>query len=192
VTDISILELDRGEVLRAFPDIGRVYHEAFNVPDTATTQRFLDNGLSKHVAYPEFRLLVAQADDGVVGFCYGYRSVSGTWWRDTVGATIAHEAGKEWLEDAFEFVEFAVLPASQGLGIGSALHDGLLGSVVQLRALLSTDANDNPARDFYERRGWVDLVTPFHYPGGTKPASLMGLDLAAWRENRAAKADDVE
>lgn len=168
-------------MLAAAERIGDVYHRAFRVDEFEKTQRFLELALSRHVTYPEFRFVVAEAGDALVGFTYGYRSEPGRWWHDLIAPALRAHGKGTWIADAFEFVEFAVLPEMQKRGIGRHMHNLLLGPVRQSTALLSTDAPPNPAHDLYLRIGWIDLIPDFAYPGGGTQAAIMGLDLPAWR-----------
>jgi GNAT superfamily N-acetyltransferase len=145
-------------------------------------QQFVDAALIRHTAYPGYRCVVAtDPADHVLGFVYGYESAPGRWWHDAVSPVMRERGHAGWLQDAFEFVEFAVVPEFQGVGIGSQLHDRILSQTDCASALLSTHAGPNPAHAMYVRRGWVDLVPQFVYPGGGRAAILMGLDLVAWR-----------
>jgi GNAT superfamily N-acetyltransferase len=122
----------------------------------------------------------------MLGFVYGYESKPGRWWHDVVTPAMRDRGKSDWLRDAFEFVEFAVDPQAQGKGVGTRLHDSILLQTDCAHALLSTDSGPNPAHDMYLRRGWVELVPEFVYPGGGITATLMGLDLVAWRAGRRA------
>lgn len=165
--------------------LGEVYRRAFKVDSDERITRFIDNSLIQHTGYDGYRC-VAAVDDGdrILGFVYGYESRPGRWWHDTVAPTMRAGGYGDWLSDAFEFVEFAVDPISQRRGIGGHLHDEIIGHVSSARSLLSTDAGMNLAHEMYLRRGWIDLVSDFRYPGGGSLAVLMGLDLVAWRAQR--------
>ncbi|MCX4981668.1 GNAT family N-acetyltransferase [Streptomyces sp. NBC_00572] len=99
-----------------------------------TVDRLLDSAARKD----EFNAVVAlDADGALLGFAAG--------WTDTVLT-----GG----EPAFELAELVVAPGNQGRGLGRALHDALLVSGTQGRALLMT--LDVPElTDRYERWGWT-------------------------------------
>lgn len=178
----SLREFSRIEVIGCQEELGDVYRAAFKIESDERVDRFISNSLVRHTDYAEYQCIVAMDDtEAILGFVYGYRSEPGRWWHDTVAAEIRGNGFGSYLERAFEFVEFAVVPSAQGSGVGSALHDRILGLTTADTALLSTDAGENPAHTMYLRRGWTDLVTNFQYPGGGGKAVLMGLDLAAWR-----------
>ncbi len=119
----------------------------------------------------------AAGDPIVVGFAYGFTSQPDTWWRELVTGAMSLPAALEWLEDCFEFVELAVTPAFQGQRIGGQLHDALLTGVTHRTAVLSTLQADTNAVHLYRKRGWVDLVENFRFPGIYKPFLIMGLKI---------------
>jgi GNAT superfamily N-acetyltransferase len=170
------------DVIDAREVLGDVYRRAFRIDSEERIDRFISNSLVRHTEYADYRCVVARnAVNEIIGFVYGYRSEPGRWWHDTVAPELRKKEYGSILKDAFEFVEFAVVPEAQGHGVGSALHDQILAQVSQSAAMLSTDAGTNPAHAMYLRRGWIGLVTDFQYPGGGGKAVLMGLDLAEWR-----------
>ena len=182
----QLVDFTRQDVVDAREVLGDVYRRAFQIDSDERIDRFMSNSLVRHTDYAEYRCAVARDDrDEIVGFVYGYRTEPGRWWHDTVSSEIRERGFGGMLDDGFEFVEFAVVPEAQRGGIGGALHDRILEEVTEESALLSTDAGENPAHEMYLRRGWIDLVTDFQYPGGGGKAVLMGLDLAAWRVRRA-------
>jgi GNAT superfamily N-acetyltransferase len=183
VSVIQLVNLSRDDVIAAKNELGDLYRRAFHVDSDERIERFISNSLVQHTGYAEYRCVIAKDSEGVIaGFVYGYLSQPGRWWHDTVAPAIREHGKGEYLNDAFEFVEFAVLPEFQGRGIGTALHDRILSQTSQAHALLSTDAETNPAHDLYLRLGWIDLVPKFMYPGGGGAAVLMGLDLHDWRD----------
>ena len=184
-----LIDLAPASVVSNNRELGEIYRDAFRIESEERVNRFLENSLTRHTEYHGYRCVAAQGKDGhFVGFVYGYHSEPGRWWHDTVAEEIRNRGHSAFLEDAFEFVEFAVLPEWQGRGIGRRLHDRILGRSIEQTALLSTDAGINPARDLYRRLGWIDLVPDFVYPAGTGVAALMGLDLAGWRARNASPA----
>ncbi len=111
---------------------------------------------ARHLAAPGFRLIAARAGDAIVGFAYGFPRTPGEAWTEEVAASLSPELRRRWLEGAFGFVEFAVDPRYQGLGVGSTLHDRLLATAREPRAVLTVHAHA-PAARFYARRGWRRL-----------------------------------
>jgi ribosomal protein S18 acetylase RimI-like enzyme len=179
---VKILRGGRSIAHRYRDGIVEVFREAFAGPPyfegPEEAGRFSDR-LVAHAEYRGFRICLA-LDPGqrrVVGFAYGCTVPPDSWWWESLAAYLSPNLVRGWLEDAFEIVQLAVLPAEQGRGIGSALHDGLLEGVAHRRAVLSTLAGDTPARRLYDRRGWVLLAANVRFPGADRPHVLMGKDL---------------
>ena len=139
----------------------------------------LGERLIQHSENPDFRLCLAVAGNAAVGFAYGYGSVPGGWWRQSVAAHLGGDAWHRWLDDCFEFAELAVVPEFQSHGIGGLLHDTLLGGLRQSTALLSTQKANQLALSFYETRGWIVLSDWMMFSNRTEPYVIMGLDLTA-------------
>ena len=132
---------------------------------------------------PDFRCAAAlNPGSGVItGFAYGYRSLPGQWWHDHVARAMGDQLAAEWLSDAFQVAEVAVLPENQGQGTGGALHDLLLAGVKQDRAVLSTLAAETVAHHLYHHRGWQVLLGGFLFPGVPRSYAIMGLNLQAFK-----------
>jgi GNAT superfamily N-acetyltransferase len=142
IRPVKILKGGRSIAHRYRDGIVEVFREAFAGPPyfegPEEAGRFSDR-LVAHAEYRGFRVCLA-LDPGqlrVLGFAYGYTVPPDSWWWDTLAAYLSPNLVRGWLEDAFETVQLAVLPAEQGRGIGSALHDGLLEGVAHRRAVLS-------------------------------------------------------
>ncbi|MBD0707627.1 MULTISPECIES: GNAT family N-acetyltransferase [unclassified Streptomyces] len=99
--------------------------------------RTVDRLLGSAAARPDFRSVAALGPDGeLLGFAAG--------WTDTEPP--GHEP-------AFVLAELVVAPARQGLGLGRALHDGLLGALPPgPRRLMTLDLPE--LTDRYTRWGW--------------------------------------
>jgi ribosomal protein S18 acetylase RimI-like enzyme len=139
--------------------------------------------LSRHAVYGGFRAFGAFRPDGrLVGFSYGYTSVAGRWWRETIAQPLTPALRAFWLRDAFELAELHVHPAGQGVKLGSQLHDQLLAGLPHQTALLSVMHRSARARQLYQSRGWQTLVAELRFPTEPRtPFSLLGLELASGR-----------
>src|SRR5260370_11055532 len=117
--------------------------------------------LSRHALYGGFRAFGAfNAGGKLVGFSYGYTSVPGRWWRETIARPLTLEQRDYWLTDAFELAELHVHPSAQGVKLGSQLHDVVIHGLPHQTALLSVMHRSDPARHLYARRG---SHTPVHH-----------------------------
>jgi ribosomal protein S18 acetylase RimI-like enzyme len=79
----------------------------------------------------------------------------------------------DWLANALELAEVAVLPAFQGQGIGTRLIDAFLEGVAQ-PVLLAVEAVEEKAHILYAAHGFRDLLTDFRYPGFDDRIIVMG------------------
>jgi ribosomal protein S18 acetylase RimI-like enzyme len=131
----------------------------------------------RHSGNPDFRLCVASIDAVVIGFAYGYTSVPGGWWRETVAAELDRAEAGYWFDDCFEVAELAVVPPHQRRGLGRRLHDLLLTDLPHRTSLLSTQMDNAPATRFYLRLGWSVLRSEFAFPNRPHPYLIMGMTL---------------
>jgi len=147
------------EAARLEEHLMAVWLRAFAVPPYAVSERDLPRVRAlfrRHCRTPGFRMVVALTGKRPVGFAYGFPRSPGEPWTEEVAASLAPAVRERWLVGAFGFVEFAVDPTYQGLGIGSTLHDRLLATAQEDRAVLTVHARA-PAAGFYAKRGWQRL-----------------------------------
>ncbi len=172
--------LDPPEVLRRADELVAVYQAAFLPPPYRKAPEAVaafQRSLRVHINDLGFRLVAAFQAGQAVGFAYGRVCLPGQWWRNAVAGPLRARGLELWLADSYHLVELAVHPSAQGRGLGSALHDRLLASPPQSRALLSTLDADTVAGHLYRRRGWQPLLSGFHFPGVPRPYRIMGLHL---------------
>jgi GNAT superfamily N-acetyltransferase len=113
-----------------------------------------------------------------VGFVYGYTGASGQWWYDKVAVALAGGPFEPWLRKPhFEFTELAVVPAWQGAGVGTRLHDEILRGLPHRRALLSALADSARIPAFYEGRGWEVLLPELRFEPGRPVFAILGREL---------------
>lgn len=136
--------------------------------------------LYRHTTRPDFRFFAAR-DGGkhgpLLGFAYGYTSLPGQWYHDSLAPALGPEQTARWLTGAYEFVEFGVVPEARCRGIGSRLHDAAFAGLPHRAAILSTPMDNAVAIAFYRRRGWQMLLEDFIFPGGNRPFLIMGRTL---------------
>jgi ribosomal protein S18 acetylase RimI-like enzyme len=180
--NIEISFLDSGQVDQVREQVVQIYREAFSQPPYNQIEAHVagfSNTLDWHFHRQGFRFAAAvQAGSGrLAGFAYGYDSLPGQWWHDTVAREMEEAMTRNWLENAFELVELAVSPSFQGRGIGGSLHDRILSGLANQTALLSTMQAETNALHLYRKRGWVTLLDYFNFPGNPNAYLIMGLDL---------------
>ncbi len=177
------IQLLSGEQTRSFSDqLVDIYQAAFaQAPYYETLPDFLSfiGRLSYHARQDGFRCAAAlsTADRALIGFSYGFPGRRGSWLYDLVAPHLAPDQRARYLSDFFEFAELAVLPAWQGLGLGSQLHDALLSGLDYRSACLATADADTPARRLYLGRGWVALLNGLAMPGTELKFEILGKEL---------------
>jgi GNAT superfamily N-acetyltransferase len=176
---LSVTQLTPSDLVTMKDQLLRVYQATFSQPPfletEADVQRF-ERSLTSHAARPGFRACGAVETESsqLVGFAYGYTSLPGQWWHDTVAAALPAHAVARWFADCFEVVTIAVHPVFQGQGGGGGLHDSLLGGLPHRTAVLSTLQQETAARQLYRTRGWQIVHEPFNFPGGAQPYAILG------------------
>jgi ribosomal protein S18 acetylase RimI-like enzyme len=180
--DADIVYLSARDIPQVRMQFAEVYRTALGKPPYNMKEgdalRFAET-LLRHATYEGFRGYAARSrtDGRIVGFTYGYTSRPGLWWRSVVERALGPEQTATWLEEAFEFVELAVHPETQGQGIGGLLHDTLLRDLPHRTAILSTAQSETVALKMYRGRGWITLKELFFFPGVLIPYRIMGLIL---------------
>jgi ribosomal protein S18 acetylase RimI-like enzyme len=175
-------EASARDVIDSSGDLVEIYRAAFSQPPWNEEPSRVDmfrRHIPTYAGREDFRAVLAHDDEGIVGFALGARLNSEAWWRADVAARLTDEQIREWLEDCYELIEIAVLPGSQGRGLGTALHDELFASVTTRTALLSTHPRAERALALYERRGWRVLIDDFQYSPVAQARLIMGLELKA-------------
>jgi GNAT superfamily N-acetyltransferase len=161
-----------------------VYSEPPNNESLKSAQEFGKHILSD-AQLKGVRCVVAHpaVEKSVVGFAYGYTSAPGQWWHVTVTRDLSPEMIEFWFSNAFEFVEFGVIPSVQRHGIGNRLHQAILSNLLHRTAVLNVMQADIPAFHMYQNRGWFPLRQNFLYHEGDHPCTIMGIELAKYVSN---------
>ena len=121
-------------------------------------------------------------DGELIGYAYGYSSLSGQYYHELLASHLAPDTSTEWLRDCFEFVELAVHPSCRKQGLGARLHDQLLKKLPFKRAVLTTQTNNWPAISLYRSKGWSIISDSFlPYDDPEEPFIIFGktLDLTS-------------
>lgn len=162
-------------------DIVAIYRTGFALPPYNEPPKMADmfgeRLLGSHTSRAGFECIGAFRKEELIGFPCGYHSSPGQYWHDLVRHAFAPEVAAEWMDDAFEFVELTLLPVLQGGGVDSRLHDELIRHRNERIAIATTVRNNNPAYDFYLRRGCQSLRDDFTFPGIAEPQVITGCRL---------------
>ncbi|GAA0603423.1 GNAT family N-acetyltransferase [Virgibacillus siamensis] len=111
--------------------------------------------IRKHSTYPGFFGIKALNDDTeLIGFAYGYESTPGQFYRGKLEEQLTTAQVESWLADCFEFVELIVAPSARKRGVGSELHDALIGQASHRTSVLTTGINNSPAIRLYTKKEW--------------------------------------
>ncbi|MBO2451653.1 GNAT family N-acetyltransferase [Actinomadura barringtoniae] len=104
---------------------------------------------------PGFSLITARSSEGdLVGFAFGFTMGPGRWWG---GAT--EPDGPVMGQDKFALIELVVDAAHRGQGLGRRMHDEILANRPERYSTLCAHPGAQPARDAYDRWGWVKAGT---------------------------------
>lgn len=145
----------------------------------AASRARVEEILPRHPAREGFRFLAAEDEGRMLGFSYGYFGGAEQSWHDLVAAEMTDEQKEHWVGPGhFEFVELHVRPDHRRQGIGGALHDALLSGLESRTAVLSTQADNEPALALYRGRGWQVVVPEMRFSPAGVPYSILGLELA--------------
>jgi ribosomal protein S18 acetylase RimI-like enzyme len=180
--DYVIDSMNDSGVIKYQEEVIRIYRQAFEQAPynkSETEVASFRQSLNRHLRRPGFHFMIArdQKSSRPVGFTYGYSGQAGQWWHDIVVKAMDQQVAATWMMDNFELVELAVLPAYQGRGIGSALHDRLLIEQGHSKAVLSTLRSETAALHLYRKRGWETLLDELQFPGSNRVYLIMGIDL---------------
>lgn len=103
---------------------------------------------------PGFDLVVAHADDEIVGFSFGVTLRPDTPWWSTVTTPVDAELITETPGRTFALVELLVLRPWRRRGVARRLHDQLLEGRPEQRATLTVLPEAEPAQHAYRAWGW--------------------------------------
>ena len=172
-----------GEDLLALADeVVELYGAVFGAPPTSEGPaeiRAYAASLPGHTRKPGFRACTARGTDGrLAGVAYGWEGGPGDWWWDIAAGAVNADVRRRWFDDCFEVVELAVRAEHRRAGLGTALHDTLLGLTERPHAVLSTRSDAAEALAFYAARGWRTVVAALRFPGNDAPFGILVRDRA--------------
>jgi ribosomal protein S18 acetylase RimI-like enzyme len=167
---VAITALGAEQVLERTAEIAEIWPPA--------SRERVDEILLRHVARAGFRFFAAEQEGRLLGFAYGYLGESHQWWHDLVEAEMTPAQQERWLGPGhFELVELHVRSENRRQGIGGTLHDALLRGLASPTAILSTQADNEPALALYHGRGWEVVIPEMRFSPGGVGYAILGLDL---------------
>lgn len=104
-----------------------------------------------------FGIVVALAQETLIGFAYGFTLSADTQRWKHVTKPLPTETAREWPGRTFMLFDFAVLTHARGKGVGRTLHDRLLGSRPEQRATLTVQPTAADTKSIYEHWGWYEV-----------------------------------
>ncbi|MCP2165341.1 GNAT family N-acetyltransferase [Goodfellowiella coeruleoviolacea] len=178
--DERLVELSATDLQNRLGEALELYVAAMGYPPGTVEQR-APMWLA-HMMREDWRCVaVLDANDALLGICYGYRGAPGQWWHEQVRRGLVSVAGPvaadEWLRDYFELTELHVRPDAQGHGLGGDLLRGLLREVSSARVLLSTPEGPTRAWRLYRRLGFTDVLRHYRFTGDPRPFAVLGRTL---------------
>lgn len=172
---IDIEQFDHGEMGPTLvAELVGVYAAAFALPPYSKRADEVSpfrTALPEHATRRGFRLFTARDGGRLIGFAYGYDLWGQRWLYGELKPLLL---GTDWLQDAYQLVEFAVDPAYHRRGIGRQLYDALWAQVPHRHQILCTMAADTPAFRFYQKYGWLTLIDQHQFPGAKRLYRVMG------------------
>lgn len=177
--DVTFRTLTAPEVRAQFAAFVAVYSDAFAAPPYSKTTSEIAAfaaSLPDATMRPGFKVRCAFQTGSLVGFAWGYQAQPGQTLYD-VAARQKPALRDSWLSDSFQLAEMAVTNALQGQGIGAQLHDGLLQSATQAKAILATFSAETAAQRLYRNRGWQRLIDSLDVPDLPRPYCMLGKTL---------------
>ena len=142
-----VIETYTGDEARAFSGpVSTMYEAVFGLPPfSGNAEEFA----SQRSYYPDmttrdgFRLTLAKAGEGYAGFGYGFLLPADTRWWSGLAEPVSAEFAREDGHRTFALIDYGVLPAWRGNGIGRAIHDHLLSASGAGRANIVRPAEGN-------------------------------------------------
>ena len=153
-----VIETYTGDEARALSGpVSAMYEAVFGLPPFSGNAEEFANQRSY---FPDmtsrdgFRLALAKVGERYAGFGYGFLLPVGTHWWSGLAEPVSAEFAREDGRRTFALIDYGVLPARRGNGIGRAIHDHLLSASGAERATLSVQPKATDTQAIYRRWGW--------------------------------------
>ena len=153
-----VIESWRGDEARGLADVvSGLYQAVFSLPPFSGDAAEFANQRSYFPAMtgrPGFRLTTARAGNEHVAFGYGFLLPADTRWWTGLDDPVSEEFAREDGHRTFALIDYGVLAAWRGRGIGRAVHEKLLAGSGARRATLSVQPKAAETQEIYRRWGW--------------------------------------
>lgn len=172
MNEMKVTRIHPEELLARAADLAAIHQAAFaETGDRAA--RYRDQDIPEMAGYAGLACVIAETDDQVVGFAIGHDTAARQQWLRNVMTAVRGSPVRRWLPEAWYLADIAVLPEQQGRGIGQRVHAALMDLTADRQRILVTYNGDHPAKRFYRRLGWIEVVPDLEYRPGAPLSSLM-------------------
>ncbi|KNE83335.1 GNAT family N-acetyltransferase [Streptomyces xinghaiensis] len=134
-------------------DVYAVVYTEEIASDPFFSMESFEKRLAGHTSWPGWTCVVGEVDGEPVGYAYGATVPPGGWWhslRTDVDPALTHEDGAR----SFGLFEIMVRAPWRGRGIAQGIHDELVNSRPEERAVLLVDSTHPRVRARYEEWGY--------------------------------------
>ena len=169
---ITVTHLNPQDVLARAAGIAAIHQAAFDEADNDAAN-YRDVEIPEMAGYSGFACVIAETDEQMVGFAIGHDAAARPQWLQNVMTAVRDTPVRHWLPDAWYLADIAVLPDRQRGGIGRHMHDALMDLTSDRHRVLVTYHGAHPAKLFYRRLGWIEIVPDLAYAPGAPLTSLM-------------------
>lgn len=172
MSDIVVTPIGPQGLLDRAAEVAAIHQAAFRDTDDRAL-RFRDVDIPNMATHDGFACVLASIADQPVGYALGHDAAARQDWLHNVMAASRGTPVHDWLPDAWYLAEIAALPELQRRGIGRRMHDALMDLTADRRRVLITYHGDHPAKRFYHRLGWIEVIPDLEYCPGAPLSSLM-------------------
>lgn len=139
-----------------------LYEAVFSLPPFNGDEEefaYIRRSYPKLAQRPGFWLTTARTAKELIGFGYGYPLQADTRWWHGLTEPVSDELARETGHRTFALIDYGVLPAWRGHGVGRMIHDELLGGSGAERATLSVQPKAEQTQAIYRRWGWRKVAS---------------------------------
>jgi ribosomal protein S18 acetylase RimI-like enzyme len=172
VREATVTPVNPDDLMAQATEISAIHQAAFADSDERAS-RFRDVDIPKMSGHAGFACVVALTDNQPVGYALGHDAAARQDWLRNVMSAARGTPVERWLPDAWYLAEIATLPELQGRGIGRQMHDVLMDLTADRHRVLVTYHGDHPAKRFYRRLGWAEVIPDLAYVPEAPLSSLM-------------------